>query len=208
MFSLLSQYSQGRLAWLLLCLGSLAFEGTALYFQHFLDLAPCSLCIYQRVAILGIAIASIIGIINPKISICRYVAIFLWLFCAGKGFSLSFLQARLQFAPDITDTCSISVDFPSFLPLQSWFPSIFKAYGFCADKVWSFLTIEMSQWMIIIFSCYFIVGTLILVSQFFTPKTMPLETNKSDFFRLFIKKAHILRNSFVKIAHNLVNKWR
>jgi len=75
----------------------------------------------------------------------------------------------LQFAPSFRDQCSINVQFPDWLPLNTWIPSVFNAYGSCAEKVWSFLTIEMSQWMIIIFSCYIIVGILVLLANVFYP---------------------------------------
>lgn len=169
MLNLLNQYSRSRITWTLLLLSTFAFEATALFFQHGLHLAPCTLCIYQRVVLLGIMVASLIALIAPKRLLCRLAAIFVWLYCAYEGFHLAFQQARLQFAPSLSDTCSINVQFPSWLPLDSWLPNVFNATGSCAEKLWSFLTIEMSQWMIIIFSCYFIVGLLVLIAQFFSP---------------------------------------
>ncbi|OCG06491.1 disulfide bond formation protein B [Gilliamella sp. wkB178] len=168
MLSLLNQYSQGRIAWFLLFLSVTIFEITALYFQHGLGLAPCTLCIYQRCALLGILFASVIGLITPHNAIFRVIAILIWLFSAFKGFNLATFQAQLQFAPNLGDTCSVNVQFPSWLSLNEWFPSIFNAYGSCAEKLWSFLTIEMSQWMIIIFACYLIVGLIVLISQLFS----------------------------------------
>ncbi|OCG26059.1 disulfide bond formation protein B [Gilliamella sp. wkB108] len=177
MLSLLNQYSKGRGAWFLLFLSTVIFESIALYFQHVLNLAPCTLCIYQRCAIYGILLASIIGLISPRNLVIRLIAIFVWLFSALKGFNLSTFHAHLQFEPNLTDTCSINVNFPSWLPLDSWFPSMFKAYGSCSDKIWTFLTIEMSQWMIIIFSCYLIVGLAVLISQLFSSNKHSLWSN-------------------------------
>lgn len=168
MLSLLNKYSKGRCAWFLLFLSTVIFEIIALYFQHGLGLAPCTLCIYQRCAILGILIASIIGLIAPRNLVFRLIAILVWLFCALKGFNLSTFHAHLQFEPNLSDTCSTNVQFPSWLSLNEWLPSMFNAYGSCADKIWTFLTIEMSQWMIIIFSCYLIVGIFVLISQLFS----------------------------------------
>ncbi|WP_392562829.1 disulfide bond formation protein DsbB [Orbus sturtevantii] len=183
MLKLLSQYSKNRTAWFLLFLSTILFELTALFFQHVLDLPPCTLCIYQRVAILGIAAASLVAFFSPQNIITRVLGISIWLYSAYIGFSLAYQQARLQFAPLLTDTCSINVQFPEWLPLNYWFPSIFNAYGYCADKIWSFLTIEMSQWMIIIFSCYFIVGSLVLFANLFYPnkKFIVIEANRRDF---------------------------
>lgn len=170
MFNVLSQYSHGKVAWFLLLISTVIFESTALYFQHGLKLQPCSLCIYQRCALFGILFASIIGLFFSKYTIFRFGAIVLWIYSAVSGFLLAYQQARLQFEPTFADSCSLYPDFPTWLPLHEWFPAVFDATGSCAAKLWSFLTIEMSQWMIIIFACYIIVALLVLISQLFSPK--------------------------------------
>ncbi|MDF7666336.1 disulfide bond formation protein DsbB [Orbaceae bacterium ESL0727] len=170
MFLLLSQYSRSRTAWLLLFLSGLLFEMIALYFQHSLGFAPCTLCIYQRCAIFGIMIASLIALCSPRNLVFRLIALLLWLYCAFRGLSLAIFNAHLQFEPNLTDTCSTNVEFPSWLSLDQWFPSIFNATGICSERVWSFLTIEMSQWMIIIFASYFIVGVAVLIAQLIVPR--------------------------------------
>ncbi len=43
-----------RRAWLLLLAFIIVFEACALFFQHVMMLAPCVMCIYERVAMLGI----------------------------------------------------------------------------------------------------------------------------------------------------------
>lgn len=174
MLRLLSQYSRGRIAWLLLLLSAVAFEGTALYFQHVLLLAPCVLCIYQRCAIFGVLLASLVGLISPKNLVLRLIAIALWLYSSVEGFLIAYRHANLQFNPSLFDSCPVFAEFPSWLPLDQWFPSIFEPYGLCSEKIWSFLTIEMSQWMIIIFAAYFIVGAIVLFAQLFQPRKLSI----------------------------------
>lgn len=176
MLSLLSLYSRGRFAWFLLFLSTAAFEITSIYFQYVLGLAPCTLCIYQRSAMFGILLASLIGLSKPHRLLFRCIAILLWLASAFKGFELALFHSRLQFEPNFTDTCAINVEFPNWLPLNKWLPQLFNAYGYCTEKIWSFLTIEMSQWMMIIFAGYFAVGACILVSQIIPPA--PKNINK------------------------------
>ena len=177
MLSLLNQYSRGRYAWFLLFLSTAIFELTALYFQYGLGLAPCTLCIYQRCAIYGIMFGSLVGLLAPSKLIFRLTGIFIWLVSAIKGFNLATFHAHLQFEPNLTDTCAINVQFPSWLPLNKWLPSMFNAYGSCSEKIWSFLTIEMSQWMIIIFAGYLLVGLVILFSQIFSSKKRSIWSN-------------------------------
>ena len=46
-----------RSGWLLLLISALALEGAALYFQYGMELQPCVMCIYERVALFSIAFA-------------------------------------------------------------------------------------------------------------------------------------------------------
>lgn len=173
MLSLIHGYSKNRLTWLALLLVVLAFEGTALYFQHVLHLAPCTFCIYIRCALLGILLAAIIGLCAPKYWIVRLVAILVWLYSAFIGFELSWQLARMQF-PLISNSFEVCPDqprFPSWLALHEWIPSVFRAQGPCSVTQWQFLTIEMSQWMIIAFGGFFIAGLIVLIAQLFKMPT-------------------------------------
>ncbi|PHM38007.1 disulfide bond formation protein B [Xenorhabdus mauleonii] len=71
----------------------------------------------------------------------------------------------MQLYPSPFNTCDFFVDFPSWLPLHEWLPSVFQAYGDCSIKQWEFLTLDMPQWLIGIFAVYLVVGVLVLVSQ-------------------------------------------
>jgi len=75
----LSLFSEKRFAWFLLALSSLALESTALYFQYGMGLQPCVLCVYERLAIIGLFIAGIIGLLAPKSFIVRlWTALFIY----------------------------------------------------------------------------------------------------------------------------------
>lgn len=166
MFNLLNQLSKGKVTWYLLISTVIFFEVGALYVQHRLHYSPTSLCIYQRLALIGILFAAIIGFFGCRHNLSRYVAIFIWGLSAYKGFDVAYLQARLQFAPSINDRCSFTVSYPGFLPLDEWIPSFFGTADIaCASRSWTFLTIDLSQWMIIIFGSYLIMAVLVLVSQ-------------------------------------------
>ncbi|MCO6524314.1 MAG: disulfide bond formation protein DsbB [Candidatus Schmidhempelia sp.] len=167
MLRLLNYYSQNRLAWFLLLLSALSFNIVALFFQHVIGLLPCTLCIYQRCAFLGIMLAALIVLINPKLLFYRLVALMIWLYCSIKGLYYAYEQVLLQFNPSLFHSCPLKPEFPSWLPLDRWLPSVFASFGNCSEKVWTFLTLEMSQWTMLIFICYVIVALLILFVQFF-----------------------------------------
>ncbi|CDL84341.1 disulfide bond formation protein B [Xenorhabdus szentirmaii] len=71
----------------------------------------------------------------------------------------------MQLYPSPFNTCDFFVDFPSWLPLHEWVPSVFQAYGDYSIQQWKFLTLDMPQWLIGIFAAYLVVGVLVLVSQ-------------------------------------------
>lgn len=69
----IKQFSESRLSWLILLISIVALEATALYFQHVMMLAPCVMCIYERVAMMGVGFAAILGMLNPKNVIVRWL---------------------------------------------------------------------------------------------------------------------------------------
>ncbi|GAL10002.1 periplasmic thiol:disulfide oxidoreductase DsbB [Vibrio astriarenae] len=74
----------------------LAFEATALYFEHVMLLAPCVMCIYERVAMLGIAVAALIGAIAPRNPVIRWLGLAGWGFSSYKGLMLSLEHVDYQ----------------------------------------------------------------------------------------------------------------
>ncbi|MDR0807461.1 MAG: disulfide bond formation protein DsbB [Enterobacteriaceae bacterium] len=170
MLYFLSRCSKGRGAWLLLALSVIVFELVALYFQHFMMLKPCVLCIYERCALFGILAAALIGMISPYTAILRYLAILVWLYSAIEGTLLTWKHTMLQLHPSPATSCDIFVNFPSWLPLDKWLPSVFVASGDCSEKQWSFLSLEMPQWLLAIFAVYLLIVFLVVIAQFIKPK--------------------------------------
>lgn len=165
MFRYFKKISMGRGAWSLMLILTSALQISALFFQHVLNMQPCVLCIYQRTALYGVLLASIIGLIAPKSLIIRLLALGAWLYSAAFGLSYSWQHVRLQFYSSPLDTCDF---FPIFYFKIKWdeiIPFIFKASGNCSDKLGTILGLEMSQWMLVIFSAYLLVGLLVLSSQ-------------------------------------------
>ncbi len=170
--SYLSNFSKTRLAWLLLLLSVLALEGTALFFQHVMKLEPCVMCIYERVALLGIGGAAIIGLLAPKNAILRWIGLLGWGYCAVEGLLLTYQHYIFQVdTSPWGPTCDLFVQFPSWAPLNQWAPWMFDATGDCSKIVWSFLSLSMTQWLVIIFFAYVVTCFIFLLSQFFSKKS-------------------------------------
>lgn len=173
MLQFLNRCSQGRGAWLLMVLTALILELTALYFQHVMLLQPCVMCIYERIALFGIMGASLLGALAPKTPL-RYVAILLWIYSAWAGLQLAWKHTILQLHPSPFNTCDFFVNFPSWLPLDKWLPTVFHASGDCSARQWQFLSLEMPQWLLGIFTAYLLFGILVLISQLFPSRKRDL----------------------------------
>lgn len=165
MLTLLKQFSEKRSAWFLLALSSLALESTALYFQYGIGLQPCVLCVYERLAIIGLFIAGIIGLLAPKSFIVRLIALILGLFSSIKGLLVSLRHLDLQMNPAPWKQCEFIPNFPETLPFHQWFPAIFNPTGSCNESQWSFLNLTMVQWLVFIFAVYIAILTILFISQ-------------------------------------------
>ena len=164
--TVLKDFSKTRLSWLLLLISIILFESAALFFQHVMLLAPCVMCIYERVAMFGIGIAAAIGLVNPKNPVIRWIGLAAWGAGAYKGLTLSMQHVDYQFNPSPFATCDLFVTFPSWAPLNEWVPWVFEAYGDCSKVVWQFLDLSMPQWLVVIFAGNLIALAAIVISQF------------------------------------------
>lgn len=166
MFAFFKLLTLSRSAWLLLILSCAALEGAALYFQHGMGLQPCVMCIYERLALLAILFAGLIGSISPTFFFTRWLALGLGLFGAVKGLMLALKHTDYQLNPAPWNTCSPFLDFPQTLPLDKWFPALFAAGGDCGKISWAFLGLIMPQWLIVVFAIYLVLFILLILSQF------------------------------------------
>lgn len=86
MLSYLKTLSTKRIGWILLLLSVIAFkESTALYFQHGMALAPCVMCVYERVALMGISFSGFLGMLFSRFNVTRILALLIGL-SSVKGY--------------------------------------------------------------------------------------------------------------------------
>ncbi len=156
----LIRFSHSRASWLLLFLSSTLLEAAALFFQYGMDLAPCVMCIYIRVAVLGLMFAGLIGLISPQRLLVRLLAGALWAASSIWGLLKAAELVDIQTNPSPFATCAFLPDFPKSLPLHEWIPSVFMPTGMCTDTPWELMGITMASWMLVAFSGY--IAALIL----------------------------------------------
>lgn len=166
MLNFFKQCSLKRGAWLFLALSCVILEGIALYFQYGMGLQPCVMCIYERIALLGVMFASLTAFLAPRVAPIRLLAIAFGLFSAVRGMMLAIKHTDYQLNPAPWNQCSPFLDFPETLPLDKWLPEFFSAGGDCGKISWEFLGLIMPQWLIVIFVIYAILFVFLAISQF------------------------------------------
>ena len=165
MIAFLRHIACQRWAWGLLAASALFLELCALFFQHILGLHPCVMCIYERIATLGVLTAGLIGMVNPQKWYLRWSALLLWGFSAFRGLQLALQHVDYQINPSPFNVCSPYADFPSWLPLDTWVPWLFFPDGDCSEISWQFLGLSMPQWLVAIFAAYLLVATVVMIGN-------------------------------------------
>lgn len=164
----LKRLSCSRWPWLLLAASALLMELAGLYFQYILNYQPCIKCIYVRVAFAGILLAALFVSFAPAKPLLRWLGLIAWLVAAGFGFSEAQQLVDIEniLASGGFTTCALFANFPTWLALDQWFPTVFAVTGTCGGVDWQFAGWSMAQWSRFIMAAYFLVALLITASQF------------------------------------------
>jgi len=128
-----------------------AMMGFALYAQYVLMLEPCPLCIFQRIATIGLGIVFLVAALHaPGVTGSRVYAIFVAIF-AGFGVAVATWHVRLQNLPsDEVPSCGPGFEYiMNNFPLFDALGLIFKGSGECAEVAWRLLGLSMPTWVII-----------------------------------------------------------
>ena len=168
----LSNLATNKRAWQLLAISALGLELAALFFQYVLDLAPCIMCIYQRVAIWAIFFAGVVGSLGTQYIVARFAAFTLWGTGAIWGLIIALEHVEIQSSKmSFLFSCEFVPNFPSWAPLHEWIPALFAATGDCGDINWQFLGHTMPEWMIVNYSIYTAFFAAIIAARFINKKS-------------------------------------
>ena len=154
-----------RQTWLIMLLTAVFLEASALGFQYLLRLNPCELCVYQRLAVLLLAFAALIILVAPGNRAFRLIGYLTWMAGAAYGLqnALRQIENYASFNPFFS-TCNLLPSFPLALPLHEWWPGMFQPTGLCGEDSWTFLSLNMAQWMTFIFGIYLVALVVCLSS--------------------------------------------
>jgi disulfide bond formation protein DsbB len=134
----------------LICAGLMAF---ALYLQYGLDLEPCPLCIFQRVAVIATGVILLVAALhNPGRAGASFYAV-LTLITSGIGAGLAAWHIWIQGQPKgSVAACGMGLDYMlETLPLTDVISRVLKGSGECAEQGWLFLGLAIPSWTFVFF---------------------------------------------------------
>jgi protein dithiol:quinone oxidoreductase len=135
-----------------LALGMFGIAVVGMEMQHLLRLAPCPLCIFQRLLYMVIGVVALLGALAPG---ARQLWSALIAVLAAGGFAVAGYQTWMQAFPHLATECGYS-DPNAIERLVDWlgmeWPSLFLATGFCTSRDWEFLGLSMANWSLLFFA--------------------------------------------------------
>jgi disulfide bond formation protein DsbB len=132
----------------LVCAGLMAY---ALYAQYVLGLEPCPLCIFQRVAVIGLAaLFGIAALHGPGVTGSRVYGILI-VIVAGAGAGVAGRHLWLQtLPPERIPACGPGLDYMlETFPFTEMLQTVLSGSGECALVDWKFLGLAMPGWVLI-----------------------------------------------------------
>jgi len=146
--------------WLLIFIAGLSLELIALYFQYQLGYGPCVLCIEIRAVVFLIMLISLLAML-----LCRYrvLANLMNLALSAAGVLLYFkadLLLRIE-RNQVESACGFKADFPQWLPLDVWLPSVFEPWEACGYTPMLWLDITMAE--ALVYCSYGVIATGVLM---------------------------------------------
>ncbi len=128
--------------------------GYALYVQHVLFIAPCPMCVLQRIAFAAFGLVCLIGAIHgPKSRVGRAAYGVLAAVCSIAGGSVAAQHVRLQNLPaDQVPACGPGLEYMlDAFPMQKVIAMVLHGSGECATVDWTFAGLSMPVWTLVCF---------------------------------------------------------
>ena len=134
----------------LLCVAGLLF---AYYAQFYLGLAPCPLCILQRLALLAVGLTFLAAALHhPQHWGARAYGVLIGLL-AATGAGIAARHTWLQhLPPEQTPRCGPGLDYMlETLPLNETLREVLTGSGECAEVDWTLLGLSLPEWTLVLF---------------------------------------------------------
>lgn len=141
-----------RYVFLAIFLACAALLTVAVYLQATRHLAPCPLCVGQRIVYWLVGLVALIAFLHDPTRVARrwYAVVLALLSLVGVAIALR-QEWIIYFAHTAGCSSQISVEekILNSLPLAKWWPGMFAAEGDCASVTWKLLGLAIPEWSLL-----------------------------------------------------------
>jgi disulfide bond formation protein DsbB len=125
--------------------------GFALYAQYVMMLAPCPLCVLQRVAVISLGLVFLLSALHDSDGWGRPVYSAMLGIIGISGASVAGWHVRMQNLPaDEIPSCGPGLGYMlDNFPLGDAMRMVFEGSGECAEVMWRFLGLTMPTWVLV-----------------------------------------------------------
>ncbi len=143
---------------------SITMIGVALFFQYYMELIPCPLCIVQRVIVMTFGGIFLLALIQGPKTWGRRIYGFLFTLTSIAGLIVAGRHTWLQhLPPEKVPECGPGLEFwMKNLPTNEVVQKVFQGSGECAEVVWSFASLSIPEWSLIAFGVFFLFSLKLL----------------------------------------------
>jgi protein dithiol:quinone oxidoreductase len=130
----------------------LCLLGYALFLQYYRGLDPCPLCLFQRIAIIGLTVAYFLAaLVADGWRVLRGVVSVLIGLVALSGAGVAIRHLYIQsLPPGSVPACGASLDYLwDVFPVIDVLRKVLTGSGECAKIDWTFLGLAMPAWVLI-----------------------------------------------------------
>ncbi|RTZ72378.1 MAG: disulfide bond formation protein B [Gammaproteobacteria bacterium] len=121
------------------------------YFQHYLGLEPCPLCIFQRISVMVLGLIFFIGLLHGPKGMLRRTYGALLTAASLAGIAIAMRHLWLQYGPHEELGCGPGLDYMlETMPLQEVIQDVLKGTGDCGEIVWSLFGISIPGWTLLL----------------------------------------------------------
>lgn len=137
------------------------------YFQGFLGLEPCPLCILQRVVVISLGLVLLVAAIHGPSGWGNRIYGALIMLVAGTGVAIAARHVWLQsLPPDQVPECGPTLDYLlEAFPLSKALQLVLHGSGECAKVEWQLFGLSIPGWTLIAFSGFVLFGLVLLLHR-------------------------------------------
>lgn len=126
----------------------------ALWLQHYQQLEPCPLCVFQRIAMMATGAVALLAFLHGPGETGRRIYAGLTTVAALAGVAVAGRHVWLQhLPPDQVPSCGPGLDYwLDTFPLFEVIGKVLRGSGECAEIDWIFMGVTLPGWTLVVFA--------------------------------------------------------